>query len=263
MAKAAASTASSEQRTAAPRRRGAWRFLPIALIAAGLAAASALGWTQALSLASLADSRDMLQALVAAHPLAAPLGYVAVYAAAVAFSFPAASVLTIIGGFLFGWALGAALAVVAATVGATALFAAARTAFGEGLKERLSGLSAKLAEGFEQDAFAFLLVLRLAPFIPFVAVNIAPALFHVRLKTFVAATAIGIVPGAIAYSWLGEGLGSVLAAAAAAGRDVKLKDLVTPEITVAFALLSLVALVAAIVKRRWGNGATGDGSAGR
>ena len=187
----------------------------------------------------------------------------AVYAAAVAFSFPAASVLTIFGGFLFGWALGAALAVVAATVGATALFSAARTAFGEGLKERLSGISAKLADGFEHDAFAFLLVLRLAPFIPFVAVNIAPALFNVRLKTFVAATAIGIVPGAIAYAWLGEGLDSVLAAAAAAGRHVKVKDLVTPEITVAFALLSLVALVAAIVKRRWGTGAAGDGSTGR
>ena len=63
-------------------------------------------------------------------------------------------------------------------------------------------------------------MLRIAPFIPFFVVNIAPALFNVRLKTFVAATLLGILPGAFAYAWLGQGLDSVLIAAKAAGRDV-------------------------------------------
>ena len=45
--------------------------------------------------------------------------------------------------------------------------------------------SAKLAAGFESNAFSYLLVLRIAPFFPFFVVNIAPALFNVRLKTFV------------------------------------------------------------------------------
>ena len=46
---------------------------------------------------------------------------------------------------------------------------------------------------------------------------------------------IGILPGALAYSWLGQGLDSVLLAAKAAGRDASIHDLVTPEITIAFA----------------------------
>ena len=133
-------------------------------------------------------------------------GFVAFYALAAAFSFPAAFVLTIFGGFLFGWLPGADRSPSSARPAVRRLlFLAARTAFGGFLRERLGGLAASLAEGFEQDAFAYLLVLRLAPFIPFFVVNIAPALFNVRLRTFVAATAIGILPGALAYSWLGQG----------------------------------------------------------
>ena len=251
MAKAAAPPAMTKRDVATARQRPLWRFVPILIVLAGLALGSLLGWHRYLSLGYLGDSQQALQGLVANQPILAPLGFAICYTGAVAFSFPAASVLTVVGGFLFGWAFGALLSVLAATAGATLLFLAARTALAGTLRRRLHGFSARLAEGFERDAFTFLLVLRLAPFIPFVVVNIAPALFHVRLRTFFAATLIGIIPGALAYAWLGEGVGSVLEAAAAAGRHVGLKDLVTPEITIAFAALTLVGLVAAVVKSRW------------
>jgi uncharacterized membrane protein YdjX (TVP38/TMEM64 family) len=233
------------------RMSAIWRFLPIGLVLAGLVAGYAMGWQHYLTLGYLGASQDALQAFVAGHPALSAAGFVVSYVLVVAFSFPAAFVLTIFGGFLFGWALGALLSVIGATTGATALFLAARTAFGDHLRKRLGGVTARFAEGFEEDAFAFLLVLRLAPFIPFVVVNVAPAFFNVRLRTFVAATAIGIVPGAFAYAWLGQGVGSVLDAAQAAGRNATAKDLVTPEITFAFAALALVALIAAVVRKRW------------
>ena len=47
---------------------------------------------------------------------------------------------------------------------------------------------------------------------PFWLVNLAPALVGVRLSTFVAATAIGILPATIAFAVFGAGLGSVIAA---------------------------------------------------
>jgi uncharacterized membrane protein YdjX (TVP38/TMEM64 family) len=251
VAKGAVPTATIDPERNRARKSPVWRFAPITVIAAGFVLGYILGWHHYLSLGYLGKSQDVLKAFVADHPALAPVGFVACYVLAVAFSFPAAAVLTIFGGFLFGWALGAALAVVAATSGATLLFLAARTAFGDYLKRRLGGVSARLAEGFEKDAFSFLLVLRLAPFVPFVVVNVAPALFNVRLRTFVAATAMGIIPGAIAYAWLGEGVDSVLVAAKAAGRHAKVTDLVTPQITIAFAALALVALIAVVVKRRW------------
>ncbi len=190
-----------------------------------------------------------LEAFVARHPVVAPLGFLVVYVLTVAFSIPVSSVLTIAGGFLFGWLLGGLLSLIASTVGATGVFMAARSAFGHFLRDRAGGFSARLAKGFRDDAFAYLLVLRLAPFIPFALVNIAPALFDVKPRSFVVATAIGIVPIVFAFAWLGHGVESVLAAASKAGRHVTVSELITPEITVAFAALALVAALAAIVRK--------------
>jgi uncharacterized membrane protein YdjX (TVP38/TMEM64 family) len=230
--------------------RSAWRFLPLALILLGLAFAWAMGWHHYLSLAWLAESSDALQAHVDANYAVAAILFVGFYILAAAFSFPAAAVLTIFSGFLFGWLPGTVFAMLGATGGATLLFLAARTAFGGFLRERVGGFAARLSDGFARDAFSYLLVLRLAPFIPFFVVNIAPALFNVRLRTFVLATIIGILPGTLAYSWLGCGLDSVLLVARQAGRDASIHDLVTPELTAAFAGLALVALLAIVVRRR-------------
>ena len=237
----------------APAGRKAWRFAPLAVILAGLALAYAMGWQDYFSLEFLGESRLALKRLVAANPVLAPAAFVILYAVAVAFSFPAASILTIFSGFLFGWLAGGVYAVIAATFGATALFLAARSAFGGFLRDKVGGFAARLADGFERDAFGYLLVLRLAPFIPFLVVNIAPALFDVRLRTFFLATLIGIIPGAFAYAWLGQGVDSVLIAARSAGRDVGVSDLVTPEITAAFVVLALVAALSLIVRRVWGS----------
>ena len=232
-------------------RRRFWRFVPVALIASAFVLAYAAGLQDRLSLAGLGESRDSLRATVAHNYWLAALVFVATYVVVTACSFPIASVCTIFAGFLFGAVPGALLSMVGATAGATILFLAARRAFGDFLrrKVRADALAARLAEGFRQDAFTYLLVLRLAPFVPFFIVNIAPALFNVRTRTFVAATLIGILPGAFAYAWLGHGADSVFEAARAAGRTPAVADLVTPEITIAFLILALVAVVAAVVKK--------------
>jgi uncharacterized membrane protein YdjX (TVP38/TMEM64 family) len=230
---------------------GRWHFVPLAIVAAGLVLGYALGWHQYLSLDYLGQSRQALKAFVAANPVIAPLGFVVLYTLAVAFSFPAASVLTIFGGFLFGWLFGGVLAIVGATVGATIIFMAARTFCSGYVRERVGSVATKLSRGFEKNAFAYLLVLRIAPFVPFFIVNIAPALFKVRLRTYIVATFIGIMPGAFAYAWLGQGCDSVLIAARNAGQQATIRDLVTPQITIAFVALALVAALAAVVKKVW------------
>ena len=227
---------------------GYWRYLPIMIIVAGLTLGYAMGWQRYLSLSFLSQSSDALQALVDAHPALAPAIFFVAYVLAVAFSFPAASILTVFAGFLFGWLLAGVLVAFAATIGATALFLAARSAFGDALRRRVSGRAARLAKGFEDNAFGYLLVLRLAPVFPFFVINIAPALFNVSIRVYVAATMLGILPGTFAYAWLGEGVGSVLEAARAAGREPSLSDLVTTEITLAFVLLALVAAIPTVVR---------------
>ncbi|MCO5160715.1 MAG: TVP38/TMEM64 family protein [Mesorhizobium sp.] len=234
-------------------RAVAWRFAPILLVLAGLALGYAMGWQRFLSLAFLAESREALKAYVAQNHLLSIVFFAAVYVLAVAFSFPAASILTIFGGFLFGWLVGGAVVVLAATTGATLLFVAARSAFGNVLRDKVGGWAAKLADGFEESAFGYLLALRLAPVFPFFVVNIAPALFNVGVRTYVAATFLGILPATFAFAYLGEGVDSVLLAALQAGREPSVHDLVTAKIVIAFALLALVALIPTVV-RKWRRG---------
>lgn len=224
------------------------RFAPLLVIIAGLATGYAFGLHEYLSLSALAEQRDTLQTFVSENLILASALYFVLYIAAVAFSFPAASILTIFGGFLFGWLLGGVLTAVAATIGATILFKAAQTAFGDFLRDRAGPFAAKLAAGFQKDAWSYLLILRLAPVFPFFVMNIVPALFKIPLRTYVSATILGILPGTFAYTYLGQGVDSVLISAAQSGSEVSVSDLVTPEITVAFAALAAVAALPSIIR---------------
>jgi len=225
------------------------RFLPLALVLIGLGLGYALGWHHYLSLDALVESREALKAMRAEHPFVAPLIFVGIYTFAVALSFPAASILSIFGGFLFGWIFGGLLVAFSATLGATLLFLAAKSAFGGVLRAKVGGRTAAFADGFHQHAFSYLLALRLAPVFPFFLVNIAPALFDVRLRTFVGATALGILPGVLAYTGVGSGLDHAIIQADAAGTSVALSDLITPGLTLAFAALALLALAPIAVKK--------------
>jgi uncharacterized membrane protein YdjX (TVP38/TMEM64 family) len=63
--------------------------------------------------------------------------------------------------------------------------------------------------GFRENAFNYLLVLRLIPLFPFWLVNLVPAFLGVPLRTYVVATLLGIIPGSLVYASVGNGLGVV------------------------------------------------------
>jgi uncharacterized membrane protein YdjX (TVP38/TMEM64 family) len=225
------------------------RFAPAGVIVAALAFGYAMDWQRFFTLDYLAQSQTMLQTYVAENPVLSRVAFFAAYTLAVAVSFPAASILTIFGGFLFGWFTGGFIVALAATLGACILFLAAQSAFGDSLRGRVGGAAKAMSEGFEKDAFNYLLFLRLAPIFPFFVINIVPALFKVPLKTYATATLLGILPGTFAYAFLGQGLGSSLDAAAKAGTTLSVKDLITPQLLTAFVVLALAALLPIIIKR--------------
>jgi uncharacterized membrane protein YdjX (TVP38/TMEM64 family) len=195
------------------------------------------------------------------HQTAALAAYIATYIAVVALSLPGALILTLTGGILFGGFVGGAAAIVGATTGAAVIFLIARSAFGAHLVRRAGPMVEKLADGFRADAFHYLLFLRLVPLFPFFIVNLVPALAGVRLGTFVAATAIGVVPAAFAFAFAGAGLESVISAEGAAYNaclaaggtecrlDFDIKTALTPELLAALAFLGVFALVPVFMKR--------------
>jgi uncharacterized membrane protein YdjX (TVP38/TMEM64 family) len=222
------------------------RLAPLVLILAVLAAGFALGLQHQLSWAALAAHRAALRTWVQAAPLATAAAYVALYALAVAVSFPGAVWITIAGGFLFGTPLGAALAVAGSTIGAVLLVLAARSALGPLLARHAGSLIERMRPRMERDGFSYVLALRLIPVVPFWLTNLAAALAGVPLRHFFAATLIGTIPATTVFASIGAGVGNVLGT----GR--------TPDVSVIFSapvLLPLLGLallsLLPIAWRRW------------
>jgi uncharacterized membrane protein YdjX (TVP38/TMEM64 family) len=244
-------------------RRAFRRFAPVVVVVALIALAYGLGLHRELTFETLIRNRAAIDRFITDYDAAAVASYVAIYIAVVGLSLPGGAILTVTGGFLFGPVVGSAAACIGAIAGATVIFLIARSAFGEALTRRAGPFAAKLAEGFRADAFNYLLFLRLVPF-PFWLVNLAPALFGVRLSTYVAATAIGILPATVTFAVFGAGLDSVIAAqesqynACMEARrndcsvDFDLSNVLTPTLLLALVGFGVLALVPVFARRLWG-----------
>ncbi|MGB6231467.1 MAG: VTT domain-containing protein [Litorimonas sp.] len=213
------------------------RLLPPGVIAAALGLFFALGGPDYVSLESLRENRETLAALVADNFWLVWIGFVALYATLVGISFPGAGFLSIFGGFLFGTVTGALGIVIGATVGATAIFLAARYAFGDALAAKAGPYMKKFEAGLKENELSYLFILRLIPAFPFFIVNIVPALFDVRLRNYVLSTFFGIIPGSLVYASVGAGVGAIFDA----GGEVQLSGLMLQPAVIG-PILGLIAL---------------------
>jgi uncharacterized membrane protein YdjX (TVP38/TMEM64 family) len=236
----------STPKTVLWRRPWLRRWLPLAVLAAGLATFFALGCQRYLNFETLAEHRGQLQSLVAAYPSASAAAFAIGYAVVVAFSLPVGVLMTVAGGFLFGTLAATVLIVAAATVGSVVVFLIARSALGEPLRRRAGPFMQKLQQGFHANAWSYLLVLRLVPLFPFWLVNIVPALLNVRLSTYAGTTLIGIIPGTFVYANLGGTLDMVLAR----GATPDLGIILHPRILSALLALAVLSLLP-VAYRHW------------
>ena len=237
------------------------RLVPLVVVVIVTGVIVTMGWHRQLSFETLARNHAALRDFIDGHEAVAIAAYVALYVAVVALSIPVGVFLTVTGGLLFGAVIGGTAALLGATTGAICIFLIAKSALGEHLIRRAGPLAEKLARGFRAEAFSYLLFLRLVPIFPFWLINLVPALCGVRLATFAAATALGIVPATFAFAFVGAGLDSVITAQEAAYRsclatgraDCRLEfhahAAITPELLTALAALGVLALVPVVVKR--------------
>jgi uncharacterized membrane protein YdjX (TVP38/TMEM64 family) len=100
--------------------------------------------------------------------------------------------------------------------------------------------------GFQENAFNYLLVLRLIPLFPFWIVNLVPAFLGVKLRTYMLGTLIGIIPGSFVFASVGAGLGSVLDS----GQEFSPSSVLTPQIVIALIGLAVLALLP-VAYRKW------------
>lgn len=238
------------------------RLLPLVILLMIMGVVIQQEWYLYISFERIVDHQADLELFVSDYYLVAILAYMGLYVVVVALSLPGGALLSITGGFLFGLLVGGLVTVVAATIGASIIFLIAKTSLGEPLAARAGPWLEKLRTGFQDNALSYLLFLRLVPAFPFWLVNLAPAVLGVKLRTYVIGTFFGIIPGTLAFTFLGVGLQSIIDQQRAevddciAGQvetdcsfEFSPASLVTVEMLLAFTALGVVALIPVAVRK--------------
>jgi uncharacterized membrane protein YdjX (TVP38/TMEM64 family) len=133
---------------------------------------------------------------------AGPVIYILIYAIGTLFFLPG-SVLTLTGGALFGPVMGTFVNLTGATLGALGSFLIARYLAHDWVANKTGGRIKTLMDGVENEGWRFVAFVRLVPLFPFNLLNYALGLTRIKLLHYVIATYIFMLPGAIAYTYLG------------------------------------------------------------
>jgi len=132
----------------------------------------------------------------------APLLFMAVYAVAAVLFLPG-TLLTLAGGALFGPVLGTLYNLTGATIGATLAFLIARYLASDWVADKAGGRIKQLINGVEAEGWRFVAFTRLVPLFPFNLLNYALGLTRIKLSHYLLATYTCMLPGAMAYTYLG------------------------------------------------------------
>ena len=183
-------------------------------------------------------STQALESWVQQFGAAGPLVFMAVYAIGTVLFLPG-SVLTLAGGALFGPVWGTVYNLTGATLGATLAFLIARYLASDWVARKASGWMKQLMDGVEKEGWHFVAFVRLMPLFPFNLLNYALGITRISLLHYVVASYLFMLPGALAYTYLGYAGREAIAG----GEGLIQKSLL------ALALLGLVAFLPRLIKR--------------
>jgi Uncharacterized conserved protein len=179
-----------------------------------------------------------LQAWVEGAGAAGPVVFMALYALATVLFLPG-SVLTLAGGALFGPVWGTLWNLTGATIGASLAFLIARYLGADWVSRRAGPRLSRLNEGVSSEGWRFIAFVRLVPVFPFNLLNYALGLTRIPFLAYVIASWIFMLPGAIAYTWLGYAGREALGGGEGMVRNI----------TIALALLAAVAFLPRLVRK--------------
>lgn len=169
------------------------RFLVLAVLLAGIAVL--IAYRDQLN-------GEVLTQWVSQFGAAGPLVFMIVYALGTVLFLPG-SLLTLAGGALFGPLWGTFYNLTGATLGATLSFIIARYLAADWVEHKSAGRLKQIKRGVEDEGWRFIAFVRLVPLFPFNVLNYALGLTRIRLSHYIVTSYLCMLPGAIAYTWLG------------------------------------------------------------
>jgi uncharacterized membrane protein YdjX (TVP38/TMEM64 family) len=165
------------------------------------------------SFSNVRASLEKLLLLYDKHGAAFIAAYAAAYVAVTALSIPAAMVMTLMAGAIFGLPVGVAVVSFASSIGATMACAASRYVFRDWVQSLIqknpSSPFARVSGGVEREGAFYLFALRLVPVLPFFVVNLAMGLTRMPLRTYYWVSQLGMLPLTLIYVNAGRELSRI------------------------------------------------------
>ncbi|UTW05171.1 FAD-dependent oxidoreductase [Amphritea atlantica] len=216
----------------------------IVIIAALISAFFLLDAGSYLNLEYVKSQQDSLQGWVADNTFVAVAAFMLIYIVVTALSLPGATVMTLVGGAVFGLLSGLLLVSFASSIGATLAFLISRYLLREPLTHKFSKYIDPINRGIEKDGIAYLLTLRLVPLFPFFVINAVMGMTRMKAPTFYWVSQLGMLPGTAVF----VNAGTQLAAIEQPG------DILSPGLILSFCLLGafpwIGRLMADLIKQR-------------
>ena len=175
------------------------RWLIVLALLGGVVAFFAFGLQHEFTLEALKARRAALDSYRQAHPLLLAGGFFLAYVAVTALSLPAATLLTLTAGAVFGLLEGTVLVSFASSIGATLAFLASRFVLRDTVQERFGKRLSTINEGIQREGAFYLFTLRLVPVIPFFVVNLVMGLTRLPSRTFYWVSQLGMLAATVVY----------------------------------------------------------------
>ncbi len=190
----------AQQSSEAPASGTKQKLAGAAIAIAGTAAASYLAQGH-----SIKDGIDAIEHTATSAGPAGPFIFIAAYAVATLALIPA-SALTLAAGFIYGAVTGTAIVSAASTLGATLAFLVSRYLARPFVTQKLQGFPklAAIQSKVSEDGAKVVFLLRLSPLVPFTLLNYALGVTEVPLASYIGTSWAGMLPGTVAYVYLGS-----------------------------------------------------------
>lgn len=210
------------------------KLILLIMLGAAIASFFILDLGQYLTLEFFRSQQEAISNLYAEHPATTMLVYFAIYVTVTGLSLPGATIMTLVGGAIFGLLIGTIIISFASTIGATLAFLASRYLFRDMILARFGKQLKPIDEGIKKDGALYLFTLRLVPAFPFFIVNLLMGLTALRTVVYMLVSQIGMLAGTIVYVNAGTQLAQLNS----------LSGILSPAMLGSFALLGIFPLFA-------------------
>ncbi len=185
------------------------KILVLSLVAIAISAFFAFDLSQYLSFSYLKANQLQFNDYYQQNPWLVSMSFFVIYIVSVALSVPGATLLTLMGGAVFGFTWGLILISFASSIGATLAFLVARFLLRDSVQNRFGKHLQRINEGIEKEGAFYLFTLRLVPAFPFFMINLVMALTPIKTRTFYWVSQLGMLAGTAVYINAGTQLGQL------------------------------------------------------